>query len=383
MIELYKLDSKGRIRVWKCWAVLDDNPGICYTDGLQDGKLKDPTFKASKRMNVGRANELSEVEQAKAMLEQEIGKKLKDNYSHTPEGARANKEFRPMLCPAGMKWHEWARKVAYPAYVSPKLDGARCNAMLVNGEVLLFTRTGKQWMACQHVSNALKPFFEKHPNVILDGEFYNHRYRDNFEDLMSILKKQKPSVEDILMSQQNIQYHVYDAFFKSEVDLIFSTRKQILEHDLKDGIVDGFIIKRIDHKAVYTEQEFDELHETAIKLGYEGTILRLDCPYQPEVRSKYLLKRKDIYDLEATILKLIEGEGNNAGMCASMLIRLPDGVEQEAGLGKGLNHEKATEMLNNPQQYEGKTATFHYFGYTNSGKLRFPKYMRLRESIDV
>ena len=58
------------------------------------------------------------------------------------------------------------------------------------------------------------PFFCKHdfanPNVILDGELYNHDLRNDFEQIISIVRKQKPDDIDMLNSREMVQFHCYD-----------------------------------------------------------------------------------------------------------------------------------------------------------------------------
>ena len=44
---------------------------------------------------------------------------------------------------------------------------------------------------------ALAPFFEKHPGAILDGEFYNHEFKNDFNEIVSLVKKSKPSEQDV------------------------------------------------------------------------------------------------------------------------------------------------------------------------------------------
>ena len=385
IIRLYKLDSKGKVRIWDCEALTDIFCGIRYRDGLLEGKLKDWTQTKSEAKNIGKSNETTPAEQAVLLFHQTVDKKLRDSYFRTKEEAQSvPKEFRPMLCPSGMKWHEWKSKVSYPAWVSPKLDGARCNAMMIDGEVVLKTRTGKIWKNCEHIKEQLKSIFNRYPNIILDGEFYNHKYKDNFEDLLSIIKKEKPTVDDEKLSAEDVEYHVYDYYNPDEADLIFMLRDDALYNNRY--FITLFEEEHIVHchsKVVHDEAEFDNLHETALRLGYEGTILRLDGAYEPDKRSKVLLKRKEVYDLEANILEIIEGEGTNTGICGKMKIRLDDGTEQEAGLGKGIDHDRARYMLRYKDEFEGKRATFQYFGYTNGNKLRFPKFIRLRESEDI
>lgn len=385
IVRLYKLDSKGKVRIWDCEALTDVFCGIRYRDGLLEGKIKDWTQTKSEAKNIGKSNETTPAEQAVLLFHQTVDKKLRDSYFKTIEEAQSvPKEFRPMLCPSGMKWHEWKSKASYPAWVSPKLDGARCNAMMIDGEIVLKTRTGKIWKNCEHIKEQLKSIFVRYPNIILDGEFYNHKYKDNFEDLLSIIKKEKPTDEDEKLSAEDVEYHVYDYYKDDESELKFMFRNEALHNNKHFSILfEQDSIIHCHSKTVNNEAEFDNLHETALRLGYEGTILRLNGAYEPDKRSKVLLKRKEVYDLEASILEIIEGEGSNTGICGKMKIRLDDGTEQEAGLGKGIDHDRARYMLRYKDEFEGKRATFQYFGYTNGNKLRFPKFIRLRESVDI
>jgi ATP-dependent DNA ligase len=79
-------------------------------------------------------------------------------------------------------------------FIQAKLDGVRC----------LFTKDGaysrnhKQFMNVRHIEMALKPFFDQHPDVILDGELYNHKLKHDFEKIISLVRKQKPTDTDRL-----------------------------------------------------------------------------------------------------------------------------------------------------------------------------------------
>ena len=96
---------------------------------------------------------------------------------------------KPMLAyPASAKPIDYSK----PTFIQPKLDGVRCviQAELVKiihedyvVLVTAYSRTGKEWKNIDHILKQLKPFFAKYPNVILDGELYNHDLRDNFEKI--------------------------------------------------------------------------------------------------------------------------------------------------------------------------------------------------------
>ena len=103
---------------------------------------------------------------------------------------------KPMLAyPVSAKPVDYSK----PTFIQPKLDGVRCviQANQVNHfsrpiewEVKAYSRTGKEWKNIDHILKELKPFFAKYPDVILDGEMYNHDLRDNFEKLYHWSEKQ-------------------------------------------------------------------------------------------------------------------------------------------------------------------------------------------------
>ena len=97
-------------------------------------------------------------------------------------------------------------KADYPAFIQPKLDGVRC-LFTAKGA---FSRANNQFMNVEHIEKALKPFFAKNPTAILDGELYNHGLKDDFEKIISLVKKRKPTDLDKAEATELVQYHVYD-----------------------------------------------------------------------------------------------------------------------------------------------------------------------------
>ena len=124
---------------------------------------------------------------------------------------------KPMLAyPVSDKPIDYSKKV----FMQPKLDGVRCviqaesdfpgQPSLASFTVKAYSRTGKEWKNIQHILDELKPFFQKFPNVILDGELYNHDLRDDFETIISLVRRQTPDDIDMLESADLVQFHCYD-----------------------------------------------------------------------------------------------------------------------------------------------------------------------------
>ena len=45
---------------------------------------------------------------------------------------------------------------------------------------------------------------------MLDGELYNHGLKDDFEKIISLVKKKKPTDADRAEAKELVQYHMYD-----------------------------------------------------------------------------------------------------------------------------------------------------------------------------
>jgi len=395
----YTVDSKDRVRKWECWYGQNSEGtwGIFYTDGLVTGKMKDPTFKASKEKNVGKANYMSCEMQAQAMVSQEVGKKERSNYFETPELASENKLFMPTGCPSGMVWEDWKDKdhIVYPALASGKLDGSKMLSMQREGRTYLSTRSGKEHMNFEHIQESLDKFYEEFPNIVLDGEAYNHEYANRFEDLQSIFRKQKPTAEQKQVSKDIAKFYIYDVVDKDQPNLTADERQDLLRELFDKYLFENEYLVYWPSYWVHSEEEYDVFHEGCMDDGYEGSVLKIaDQPYRNN-KNKYVMKRKPKFDCEFKILGVIEGEGTNAGMAATIIIDLtePHGMnsehqaeikfnEQEAGFALGWDAKKKTNVLNNKEDYIGHWGTFEYGGMTIHGKLRFSKFKALRPDLD-
>ena len=278
--------------------------------------------------------------------------------------------IKPMLAyKVDAKPINWSEKV----FIQPKLDGARCIIQLNDkGEVHAYSRTGKPWLNIEHILQDLKPFFNQQEDVILDGELYNHDLRDDFEKIISLVRKQKPHSLDKAESKELVQFHCYD-YVETVFNLPYSYRKdQLCTSDMYSDCVKyvpTYLIKDDAHAKVS--------HEINLNDGYEGSILRLDTPYQCK-RSYSLQKFKDFHDTEATIIGYVDGKGKREGTLGKFLMQDDDGVEFGCPPGKGYNYKMLADMLTNIHNYIGKRATFTYFERTKAGSYRHPLFKTLR-----
>ena len=262
-------------------------------------------------------------------------------------------------------------KADYPAFIQPKLDGVRC-LFTAKGA---FSRANNQFMNVDHIEQALKPFFAKNPTAILDGELYNHGLKDDFEKIISLVKKKKPTDEDRLEAAEMVEYHVYDVASMKIGG--YATRLNYLNSDVFKGFA-TWPIMQVDTKVAHDFDDATEFHAKNLKLGYEGSIYRSWSGKYKGTRSWDLMKFKDFHDTEATIIGYEIGKGKRQGTLGKFIMLDDDGNKFGCPPGKGYTYKDLANMLDNIHDYIGKVATFTYFERTKAGSYRHPLYKTIR-----
>ena len=257
-----------------------------------------------------------------------------------------------------------------PVYIQPKLDGVRC-LFTANGA---YSRNDKQFMNVKHIEMSLKPFFDQNPDVVLDGELYNHKLKNDFEKIISLVRKQKPTDEDRRNAQHLVQFHVYDYF---SMDSHYESYKHRMDNLTVSDIYSA-CVKYVPTYRVHKHEEALNMHHDAFLAdGYEGSILRLNGLYK-HGRSYDLMKFKDFSDAEATIVGYELGKGKRTGTLGKFMMLDDEGVTFGCPPGKGYNYKDLANMLKNINDYIGKRATFTYFQRTNAGSYRHPLFKCIR-----
>jgi DNA ligase 1 len=271
--------------------------------------------------------------------------------------------IQPMLAyKVDKKPVDWSEKV----FIQPKLDGVRC-IFTKDGA---YSRTGKEFKNLAHIKYDLTDFFRKHPNSVLDGELYNHALKNDFEKIISLVRKQKPTDQDARDAQHLVQYHVYDTIAEG-VD--YEDRFNWLTRYLPIAST----MTLIKNTVVENQDEAKMLHNVHLAQGYEGSMLRLNKPYEQK-RSYNLQKFKDFSDTEATIVGYEAGKGKFTGLIGKFFMQDDDGNEFGCPIGKGYNFADRKAILDNVHDYIGQRATFTYFQRTQAGSYRHPLFKTLR-----
>ena len=252
--------------------------------------------------------------------------------------------------------------------MQPKLDGVRCLIQLENNVITAYSRNGKKWKNIAHILMDLIPFFDKHPDVILDGELYNHDLKDNFEKIISLVRKTKPTYEDRLESSEMTQFHCYDIVDET---LTFEERNYFIQKHVELS----YCVKHVTTMAVGDDKLAKMIHKQNLDNGYEGSILRTNDVYKCG-RSWSLRKFKDFHDDEALLCDWVEGKGKRVGTIGKFMAVDKHGVV--FGMPVMDNFKYLQENFEEMKTWVGKPATFTYFEKTKAGSYRHPLFKAIR-----
>lgn len=354
---LYSRDSKGKIRTW-LMEQLDDK--FRTISGLEDGQKVTTNWTTCEGKNIERSNETSPIEQATKEVEAAYKDQLSTGYFENIKDVDKENYFSPQLA---KNYEDRKSKIdwTHGVFVSGKLDGLRC--IIHSGG--MFSRNGKPIISAPHIFDSVKHIFSEFPTLILDSELYCDRLSHDFNKIISLAKKTKPTNEDLIESEKYLQSWVFDI---PSMDLQFSSRIEKLRETLK--LINSPYLRYIDHKWVKSHEQVEEALSEYLSQGLEGVMINLpDAKYENK-RSAGLVKYKKFQDCEAEILDIIPGQGNRSGMFGYAKLKLDNDKEFDAN-ARG-NEELYREILKNKKDYIGKKATIRYQNLTPDGIPRFP-----------
>jgi DNA ligase 1 len=377
--ELFGKSSKNKIKTWKGEVVslTDGTAKIIVSHGYLGAKIQVEEKIISSGKNIGKSNETSPFEQACSDLNAVANKKRDSGYSETISSipSKDGGLFLPMLA---HKWDEHSRKIKFPCYVQPKLDGLRSPSKRFEEETLMWSRAGKKFVLLEELTKDIAEQLDFGES--LDGEIYVYGW--SLERIISATKKRSSDTP-------LIRYYVYDAPGPKSFEERFVKRFNVVTNkeapfepnylNEKKTIV---IVPTIEVK---NKEEIFALEEIAVSLGYEGLMVRnADSPYTYKDRSYDLLKLKRFEDDEFKIIGAKEATGRDAGTAVFLCQFIDDktGKEKTFDARPVGTLERRAEYWENIDKYIGKMLTVKYQGFTDLGIPRFPVGKGVRETWD-
>lgn len=362
---LYAKDSNGNTRIW----YMEQNGHLYRThSGVKDGQIVTSDWSTAEAKNVGKKNATTASEQATAEIEAKYKKQLKTGYHENENDADSGTSYvEPMLAKPlkdltkkpNFQKENWGMQC--------KFNGNRCVATKDG----LFTRKGERYMSVPHIENALKPFFEKHPDAVLDGELFNNELRQQLNEISKLIRKTKHiESRDLEQSEKLVKYYIYDGYGFNNLDeeAPYNARKLFIDANVTN--LSEYFVEVITQN-VQSEEHMNALFQSLLLDQQEGGMLRkLDAPYEHK-RSKNLVKVKAEDDDEAVIIEITDGDGNWKGAATNVTLNWKDKTFDAVFKG---SYETRAEILKNKNNWIGKTVTFLYMGLTGLGT---PNYARI------
>lgn len=365
---LYKLNSNGSTQQW---TISVDGNILSATYGQVGGKMQNTHDPVLEGKNVGKANETTREEQALAEAQSQWEKKQKRGYN-VDRAAAASGVVDASFVKGGadpMLAHSFAKRgkdIKFPACAQPKLDGHRCIAVVGDdGKVNLWSRTRKPITGVPHIIAELESQ-DLHAGLVLDGELYNHDYREKFEELTSFIRQENPKP-----GHEVVQYYIYDALIPDVGFYSRVTRLNVL-------VTPSPSVVLVETIQVGSVEDLEEKFSDWSADGYEGAMVRNMNSLYVGKRSKDLQKVKMMEDFEAEIVGVEEGRGRMAGK-AIFVCKMGSGETFSVKMKGSL--DSLRQYVTDPSLAVGKQLTVQCQGFTTYGIPRFPVGLRLRQDI--
>ena len=377
---LYSANKNGSVQQW---TISVSGATITKVYGQVKGALQTTTDVVRKGKNLGRSNATTPVTQARAEAKSQWEKKLKTGYVRVLSDAQSGAVDTQFIeggaeVMLAQKFSQHGSKIDYPAYVQPKLDGVRCVAILEDGRCTLWTRTRKPITGVPHIARAIEQQFSGMTwpgylsmkgghalwnTLVLDGELYQHEYKDKFEQIVSFVRQSEPKI-----GHEVVEYHVYDVIDDRET---FAARTWTVDELRLRAPLVTVVTTEVD--SLDEVLSVDTEHRAA---GYEGTIVRQATGRYEAGRSMGLQKIKQFDDAEFEVTGVQAGRGRMS-KCAIFTCSTATGGTFACKMEGALDTLKP--YLTNPDTAIGKKLTVRYQGLTNGGVPRFPIGVSVRD----
>ena len=281
--------------------------------------------------------------------------------------------------------YEEKRVKKWPVIVQPKLDGLRTLAIVKEGSAKFVSRTGREFTALVHLTNAVLQLASRLPilgGVVFDGEVIAGEF-----NYTSGLVRQQGGVAE------NAIYHIFDVL--SEADFkglpgLGSTQLIERERILQNAWIDASDImfkhlRLVQSELAHNHEQVVDKFDKFRALGLEGVVVKnREAPYQTK-RSNDWLKKKGIETIDAPIVNAFEGTGKYAGALGGFIVQLSNGAR--VSVGGGFSDEQRFEWWNGWQTAKGHLLGKHieiiYHEKTPDGSLRHPRFYRFRPDKDT
>lgn len=269
---------------------------------------------------------------------------------------------------------DWFKVKKYPyeyAFISNKLNGYRCIAVVKDGDVTLFSRNGIVYSNFPDIESSLSESFPK-GNYVFDGEVMAGSF--NNVQCNAFAKKRKTSVSPN-------SYHIFDCISLEEWESqnfhdVYAIRYGRLTSTFsKDGISSNLIL--VVH-GYYNLSCIDviKMRDKAILEGYEGIMVKPNIPYYLGRKCNAMLKAKKMRTWDCEVIGFVKGKGRLSKTLGNLVVRQENGVTCE--VGSGFTDDDRKDIWNRQEHYLGSVVEVQYQELSGDGVMLFPVFVMFR-----
>ena len=391
---LYIFDNKDVLRTCKCGysdGVYHSITGIVY---LKDGS----SGKMIQRKRDVKANRVSKttLEAAKAYAEQTWREKQQTDRYKPCEVCPKPEDITVWRAEEFRKWpavaKSWTKckaeqltcSVDNPWLGQPKINGDRCMAWLVNGEVKLYSRRCLEMKFKDNIRRDCKTILE----VIgadrgLDGELYSpsDKFHQGSRSKVSRTVNEHEEESDLVFMWFDIVD--YDKPFEMRVKEMESMWQHLSERSLSS-------VRFVRAASLTSTEEMDKyVAECAVAGHEEGIVVRRpNLMYSTKHEHKHcdMVKKKKVEDAEFEVVDYTEGESDRKGCVVWVLA----GVKEKKDLAIRFNCDQTGTLehqrwlYQHAKEYIGRLLTVEiHGGYSAEGIPLQPHGIRFRDAADL
>lgn len=308
-------------------STLDGSP-IHHTEEVQRGKA-------------GR----SLSEQVQSRIDSRVSKQRDKGYvDDIDEAAKGN--FNQLGFESPMLAQSYKNQTIRSGYVQPKLNGLRCLITKQDGNVVAYTRRGKELPHIHEILAEIEPMLEE--GQTFDGELYMHGA--SLQTIQSMVKRRQKTTADIM-------YVIYDTIENESFEDRFDTLLKVFANR-----TDGIRVGLCPTYEILPGDFIKSMFRKFLDDGYEGLMIRhSNDHYAVGRRSSALLKYKPVYDTEVIVKDIILSEKGNP-----VCIAVYNGIEFKVS-PPGSHADRENAYLDK-HKYIGTRLTIEYREITDDGK---------------
>lgn len=378
-VTLYARNLEGKIKTWGIIKLDSITASITYglfNGNLQTDLIDSPTIDTTIASRIAKKRKEGYKSLSDLSYININNETIHDFLKRTLPACNTdnNGNLKPMKCQPFKE-----RKMAYPVFGQPKLNGLRCvlrwetiesgTGIFKNTSqgAVLRTKEGLQYVM-PHITSGLvkEQFYHDDIELVYDGELYCPGITLNLIKASCPMTNSKGTVSKSSGTPNDISFHIFDLAIP---DVSQTSRFSLMYDHIKFYGFTCVHLKYVPFRTIASDDEALAFRNECLEIGYEGCVLRDRwAEYAFGFRPSFIRKYKTHMDGEFLVVNIIE-QTDNPGM---PLFVLKNDINSETFECNPTGTEELKRMiLRDANDYIGKYATVRYRERSGVKKVPF------------